>query len=276
MRRDYPEHTTVSFRMRFLRPGQVTPPYKSRIYPLMMEFLERDTPSVILHLQRMASQYGEDLKHIADVPQPPVQEPRFDEGELQHWDGAALYYLVRRARPGKIVEIGSGSSTRFMRRAIRDGNLDTKIVVVDAKVKDSWTWQIADTIIEAHFEDVWDDPRLKLDEGDMLFYSGSHQVVPGSDLVMLVNEYIARAPRRIWIQFHDAFLPDDGPSSVRQANVMESYLVYAMLAYGNFEIVLPIWALRAGSGYEISKKAAQILNIPGIQQAGHSIWVLKR
>jgi len=276
MKRDYPEHTNVNLRMRFLRPGQMTPPYKSRFYPLMMDLMERDTPSIIRHLQRMGKQYGRALRQIAETPPGSINEPRFAEGELQHWDGAALYYLVRYAQPGKIVEIGSGSSTRWMRRAIRDGNLDTKIVVVDAKVKDSWTPAVADTIIEAHFEDVWNDPRIKLEPNDMLFYSGSHHVVPGSDLVMLVNEYIARAPSNIWIQFHDAFLPDDGPPSVRQANVMESYIVYTMLAYGNFEIVLPVWALRAGSGYDIAKTAGQILHIPGVEQAGHSTWVRKQ
>lgn len=276
MKRDYPEHTDVSFRMRFLRPGQLTPPYRSRTYPLMVELLQRDRPYIIDHLRRMASQYGEALKRIVDAAHPPINEPRFNEGELQKWDGAALYYIVRRAMPRKIVEIGSGSSTRWMRRAIRDGRLDTKIIVVDAKVKDSWTRDIADTIIEDHFEDVWSDPRIKLDEGDVLFYSGSHHVAPGSDLVMLVNEYIARAPSNIWIHFHDAFLPDDGPPSVRQANVMESYLVYTMLAYGDFQIVLPVWALRTGSGYALAGEATKILSIPGLEQAGHSTWIRKR
>ena len=36
-------------------------------------------------------------------------------------DAAAAYCLIREHRPARVVEIGSGHSTRFIARAIRDG-----------------------------------------------------------------------------------------------------------------------------------------------------------
>ena len=41
--------------------------------------------------------------------------------------------MVRSTRPQRIVEVGSGHSTRFMARAVADGGLDTRITAIDPK-----------------------------------------------------------------------------------------------------------------------------------------------
>ena len=45
---------------------------------------------------------------------------RFDQDWFPRLDAAAAYALVRREKPARIIEIGSGHSTRFMARAIAD------------------------------------------------------------------------------------------------------------------------------------------------------------
>ena len=41
------------------------------------------------------------------------------------------YALVRNRAPKRIIEIGSGHSTRFLARAMRDGEIDGRITAVD-------------------------------------------------------------------------------------------------------------------------------------------------
>ena len=46
-------------------------------------------------------------------------------------DAAAAYTLVRAGQPRHIVEVGSGRSTRFLARAMRDGEIDGRITAID-------------------------------------------------------------------------------------------------------------------------------------------------
>ena len=46
-------------------------------------------------------------------------------------DGVIAYEMVRRHRPRRILEIGSGNSTRFLVRAVRDEGLDCEITCID-------------------------------------------------------------------------------------------------------------------------------------------------
>src|SRR2546425_12542919 len=46
-------------------------------------------------------------------------------------DAAVLYAILVQNKPSQFVEIGSGNSTRFAKRAIRDHTLHTQIVSID-------------------------------------------------------------------------------------------------------------------------------------------------
>jgi hypothetical protein len=57
--------------------------------------------------------------------------PRWMNGSFPGLDAVSLYGLLTRHDPSVYVEIGSGNSTRFARRAIEDHGLRTRIVSVD-------------------------------------------------------------------------------------------------------------------------------------------------
>jgi len=56
--------------------------------------------------------------------------PRFNQDWFPGLDGAMAYTLVRYFKPAKIVEVGSGHSTRFLAQAINDGGLRTQLYSV--------------------------------------------------------------------------------------------------------------------------------------------------
>ena len=57
--------------------------------------------------------------------------PTWGQSMFPAFDGAAAYTLVRQIRPKRIVEIGSGNSTRFLARALRDGGIDCAFTCID-------------------------------------------------------------------------------------------------------------------------------------------------
>ena len=57
--------------------------------------------------------------------------------------------MVSRYRPRRIVEIGSGNSTKFMRRAARDRGLTTRIVCIDPEPREDISL-VADEIVQSH------------------------------------------------------------------------------------------------------------------------------
>src|SRR5262245_31183128 len=57
--------------------------------------------------------------------------PRWNQDWFPRLDAAAAYAMVRALRPKRIVEVGSGHSTRFLARAVADGGLDTRITAID-------------------------------------------------------------------------------------------------------------------------------------------------
>src|SRR5687768_18416406 len=85
---------------------------------------------------RMASlldlieQYAPALESIGSASPP---SPRWDQDWFPRLDAAAAYAMVRSLRPRRIVEVGSGHSTRFLARALADGGLDTKITAIDPR-----------------------------------------------------------------------------------------------------------------------------------------------
>src|SRR3546814_14308293 len=72
--------------------------------------------------------HGDIVERFAEAP-PPL--PRWRQDWFPGLDGAAAYALVRQTRPARIVEVGSGHSTRLLARAVIDGGLPTAILCID-------------------------------------------------------------------------------------------------------------------------------------------------
>ena len=83
-------------------------------------------PDFAAHLDAIDA-LAADLEAISGPP----PAPRFDQSWFPTLDAAAAYAMVRTRRPARIVEIGSGHSTRFLARAVADGGLATHILAID-------------------------------------------------------------------------------------------------------------------------------------------------
>lgn len=156
-------------------------------------------------------------------------------------DTEVLYTLVRLFQPGRVIEIGSGNSTRITRQAIRDGKLATRLTCIDPFPR----VEIAEFCDENFSECVETGgaaARLReLQSGDFLFIDSSHEVKTGNDVVYLLLNVLPTLPAGVIIHIHDIFLPYDYPATwANEWRWNEQYLVQAMLAFGDtFEVLWP-------------------------------------
>lgn len=155
-------------------------------------------------------------------------------------DAASLYSFIATRRPKTYMEVGSGNSTKFARKAIEDLGLDTKIISIDpeprAEIDD-----LCDQIIRKPIEDV-DLPIFEiLGEDDILFVDSSHRSFMNSDVTALFIDVLPRLRSGVLVQIHDILLPYDYPSDWAGRWYSEQYLLAALLlARGRaFETILP-------------------------------------
>jgi hypothetical protein len=140
----------------------------------------------------------------------PAPEPRFDQEWFPRLDAAAAYAIVRRARPARIVEVGSGHSTRFLARAIQDEALGSELLCIDPAPRATlrglavcWIEDVVQRAPETCF--------TRLQPGDVLFVDSSHVLMPGSDVDWVLNRVLPGLAVGVLVHFHDVFLPDPYP-----------------------------------------------------------------
>lgn len=163
--------------------------------------------------------------------------PRWSQSWFPWLDAAFAYAFVRAARPSRIVEIGSGHSTRFMARAIEDGGLPTRLDCIDPAPRAALDG-LAVRWTRARLEESA-YPFGELAAGDVVFVDSSHILMPGTDLDFLFADVLPRLAPGVILHFHDVFLPRAYPSEWAWRGYNEQNAVAALLASRAYT---PLWS----------------------------------
>jgi|GEM_PF-1794326 len=161
-----------------------------------------------------------------------------------HPDAEVLYTMIRNLKPKRVIEIGSGNSTKLIRQAVTDGSLSTRIISIDPHPRVSIA-KIADQIFDITLEEFYfshSNYFYSLEANDILFIDSSHQIKTGNDVVFIYNMIIPQLPAGVIIHAHDIYLPFDYPLSIvrKKWNYTEHYLLHALLQNHNqYEILWP-------------------------------------
>ena len=214
--------------------------YGQPLLPGLDERIEAGRTRYRETLQALAA-YAPDLRAVAVAGDPSSLEPHWDNAFLPPFDAVALYGLLRRTRPARYLEVGSGHSTRFARQAIRDEGLSTTVTSIDPEPR-ARVDELCDVVIRQPVEALEDDRLFReLGPGDLLFIDGSHRTFPGSDVTMLLLEVVPRLAPGVLVQVHDIYLPRDYPDEIIGRWYSEQYLLAAwLLGAREVEIVLPV------------------------------------
>jgi hypothetical protein len=198
--------------------------------------------SVERRLADLTSQFATQLQSIEEfadrlraIGNEPAPAPRWEQDWFPRLDAAMAYAIVRQHGPSRIVEVGSGHSTRFMVRAVADGGLATRVVSIDpaprAALRDLPVEWLPVTVPSCGL-----DPFRQLAPGDILFIDSSHILMPGTDVDFLLAEVLPLLPAGVLVHVHDIFLPDDYPESWAWRGYNEQAAVAALLD-GSWDIL---------------------------------------
>jgi hypothetical protein len=183
------------------------------------------------HLDEIAS-HREQLAAIPLHGHADTGDPFWINGFLPGLDAAALYTLVRHGAPRRYVEIGAGHSTRFVARAIHDGDLATRIICYDPAPRASLAG-LAHEVHRTRLEDLPADEIVEsLEPGDVLFFDGSHRIFQNSDATVFLLEVLPRLRAGVLVQVHDICLPYDYPPGWEGRWYSEQYVLAAYLLGG--------------------------------------------
>jgi hypothetical protein len=203
-----------------------------------------------------------------------LKDPMWINGFLPGLDTVSLYCMVAMNKPRLYLEVGSGNSTKVVKKAIKDNNIDTEIWSIDpaprAEVND-----LCDRVIRKPLEDVDLEIFKELRAGDILFIDNSHRVFMNSDVTAFFLDVLPLIEKGVIVQIHDVLLPFDYPKEWASRFYSEQYMLAMLLIFSSekVDVLLP--------NFYISKQAelADILNplwdsprMSGVERHGGSFW----
>jgi predicted O-methyltransferase YrrM len=165
----------------------------------------------------------------------PPPAPRWSQSWFPRLDGAAAHALVHERRPRRIVEVGSGHSTRILARAAAEAG-GAEITCIDPAPRAD----IAALPVTLHRRVLCeaDLPRFAaLEAGDIAFLDSSHLLWPGSDVDMALNRVLPALAPGVLLHLHDILLPDPYPPDWDWRGYTEQLGLGGWLAGGGTRIV---------------------------------------
>ena len=238
--------------------------------------LDLRTEHQLVILEEMAQFY-----HEAPFGDAPVNGCRYyyQNTFFPPGDAIVLYAMLRRLRPKKVIEVGSGFSSAVM--------LDTNEKFLQDEINltfiDPYPNRLLQLLSDADqrrhkvVKQTVQQVPLKefeaLAAGDVLFIDSSHVVKIGSDVRHLLWEVIPRLPAGVTIHFHDILWPFEYPQEwVLAGNAWnEAYFVRTFLQY-NSAFQIEYFNSYMAHAHEQALRERMPLCLP---RSGGSLWLEK-
>jgi hypothetical protein len=172
-----------------------------------------------------------------------------DNSGFSYGCAAATHMLIRRFKPRRVIEVGSGSSSRVIASALlrnaAEGAPPAEYIVVDPYPMEPLRQVPGITrIVQDRIELVALGLFEQLRENDVLFVDSGHTVRIGGDVNFLILDVLPRLAPGVLAHFHDIPMPYEY-AEVYFTNPKfrmfwtESYLLQAFLAHNSaYEILL--------------------------------------
>lgn len=204
----------------------------------------------------------------------------FHNGSFEAGDSEMLYNIIRYYKPRKIIEIGSGNSTRITLRASklnRSENHDIDIICIEP-YEQPWLENVSEiNVIRKKVEDVPFSEFESLNENDILFIDSSHIIRPNGDVLFEFLELLPKLNKGVIIHIHDIYSPRDYSEEIifdKRFMWNEQYLLEAFLSFNDhFEIICALNYLKRNHFTELSKACPILEMEPNADPA--SFWIRK-
>ena len=152
-------------------------------------------------------------------------------------DSDFLYQFIRASKPAKIIEIGSGNSTKIAQKALALNKLSndkfSRHICIEP-FEQPWLEKFPNIELIREkvetFDFCWEN---QLDPGDILFIDSSHMIRPQGDVLFEYLNIIPRLKSGVFVHVHDIFTPRDYLDEWVKNDVLfwnEQYLLEALLS----------------------------------------------
>ena len=200
-------------------------------------------------LEQLAGKYAQECSWSEE----PTDNPKdfyLNNNCFSYGCASSLHCIIRHHKPKRIIEIGSGNSSKVINAALeynkKEGQ-DAQYTIIDPYSEvDLNNFQENTTLIKEPVETLEPELFTKLEENDILFIDSSHVCKIGSDVNFEILEVLPLLNKGVVIHFHDIDLPYEYPKIYATTPSFrmfwtESYILQAFLSCNrDFEIILPM------------------------------------
>jgi hypothetical protein len=232
------------------------------VRPVLDPRRERRLPGIDLRVGEQLNllselRYAEELRAIPSRSNGSLS-PYYDNPAFAPADSGVYHCLLRHFKPRRVIEVGSGQSTRFAANALAinaaEGHAGGLLTIEPYESPE--LERLGATVIRERVEDVGADVFDRLEPRDVLFIDSSHVVRPGGDVAFLLLEIVPALPPGVFVHIHDVFTPYDYPTewSRRRWFWTEQYMVEALLTHNTrLQIVLAVHDLMTRYPQELAE-----------------------
>lgn len=138
---------------------------------------------------------------------------QFGNGLFESGDAEFLYQVIRRMKPARVIEIGSGHSTLIAMAAIKanreeNPNFCCRHVCIEPFAA-PWLESAGVDVLRSRVENVDTTLFRDLDRNDLLFIDSSHIIRPQGDVLAEYLEILPILRSGVLVHIHDVFTPRD-------------------------------------------------------------------
>lgn len=237
-------------------------------HPDLLALVEQRRPVYEAHLKQAISCRPELLRI-------PRDSTYWLNDQFAGLDALCLYSFIASRRPARIVEIGSGHSTLFARRAIDDYALPSRLTSIDPHPRASID-DLCHHVVRRRLEDCDLSLFGEIQAGDIVFFDGSHRSFMNSDATVFFLEVLPHLAKGILVQIHDIYLPFDYPAEIANRYYSEQYLLACYLLGGGrgVQIEMPnAYISQDRELHGLTQPIWQCGEMQGVTPYGVSFWV---
>jgi hypothetical protein len=162
----------------------------------------------------------------------------YDNNYYSYSDAIFLFCMIRKFKPNKIIEVGSGFSSAIF--------LDTNNLFFENKIECTFIEPYPDrlksllletdqiNLIEKPVQETSIEIFEQLTGNDILFIDSTHVSKTGSDVNFLIFDVLPKLKKGVKVHFYDIFYPFEYPKSWvldDKKSWNEDYLLRAFLSY---------------------------------------------
>lgn len=217
--------------------------YEPVVYPSDLRFpltreralagLDLNTAEQLALLEQF--HYAEELARLPQTD-PGGLRYYYQNGAFESGDAEYLYNMVRHFKPARIIEIGSGFSTRITREAIAANKTENAAYacrhICVEPYRHMWLEQVGAEIIRKRVEECDITIFDELGKNDIFIIDSSHMIRPQGDVLFEYLEILGRLRSGVVVHVHDIYTPRDYPERLvleEQKLWNEQYLLEAFL-----------------------------------------------